>query len=168
MKKTALYQLLLALVLLAVAAALFFKLYPARPGGSGDAYFYDLAEHQLFVAPKGSIPPIPGIQGAGQSGVRAIVICTNGNPADKSHLAIAYLEKYSPEIKQLFESVRQARLAGRSEEGRINRQDIPPNTLVRTLADPDWHPLNTPAGQQCVNAWKIPGANGELPVICSP
>lgn len=168
MKKPALAKLLLALGLLAVAVVLFIQLYPSGAGGRGDAYFYDLAEQRLFVAPQGSIPPIAGVHGAAGAGVRAIVICTNGNPADRAHLAIAYLEKYSPEIKQLFEEVRQARLEGRSEEGRINKKDVPPNTLVRRLEDQDWHPLNTPEGRETVNAWKIPGPDGQLPAICSP
>lgn len=168
MKNPALYKLFLALLLLAAAIALFFQFKRSNQGGPDDAYFYDLAEKQLFVAPKGSIPPIKGIKGVDQAGVRAIVVCSNGNPADKAHLTIAYLEKYSPEIKQLFEEVRQARLEGRSEEGRINRRDIPPNTLVRTLQDTNWFPLNTPEGQQVVNGWKIPGPDGQIPVICSP
>jgi hypothetical protein len=131
------------LVLLAASVFFFIKLSPARESQHADAYFYDLNEQQLFVAPKGSIPPINGIKGAAMAGVRAIVIATNGNPADKKHLEIAYLEKYSPEIKQLFEEVRQARAEGRSEEGRIDRRQVHANTWVRRLHDAEWQPLDS-------------------------
>ena len=168
MNKSALFKVVLALALLSVAAVLFLKLSPAREGRHEDAYFYDLVEQKLFVAPKGSIPPIAGLKGADQAGVRAIVICTNGNPADKLHREIAYLEKYSPEIKQLFESVRQARAAGRSPEQSIDRRQIPPNTWVRRLRETDWHALNTPEGEQIVNEWNASGPDGRVPMVCSP
>jgi hypothetical protein len=131
-------------------------------------YFYDLTEKRLFAAPRGSIPPIAGIKGEADAGVRAVVICTNGNPNDKKHLSIAYLQKYAPEIKQLFEEVHKAREEGRDEQGRINRNQIPPNTLVRRLEDNDWHVLNSPEGQEIANGWNKPGPDGQTPVICSP
>ena len=102
------------------------------------------------------------------AGVRAIVICTNGDPADQGHRQIAYLEKYSPEIKQLFEEVRQARAAGHPAARSIDRSQIPPNTLVRRLQDTDWHPLNTPEGKSIANEWNAPGPDGRAPVVCSP
>jgi hypothetical protein len=168
MNKSALIKAVLAIALLSLAVVLFARLILARESRHEDAYFYDLVEHQLFVAPKGSIPPIKGIKGADLAGVRAIVICTNGNPADKQHREIAYLEKYSPEIKQLFETVRQTRAAGRVPEESIDRRQIPPNTWVRRLRDRDWHALNTPEGEQIVNEWNTPGPDGRVPVVCSP
>ena len=168
MKKNSLFKIGLALVLLSVAAVLFIKFSAAGDSQHEGIYFYDLEEHQIFVAPKGSIPPIKGIKGADQAGVRAIVICTNGNPADIKHRQIAYLEKYSPEIKQLFEEVRQARAAGHAATRSIDRSQLPPNTLVRRLQDTDWHALNTPEGNNIVNEWNTPGPDGRLPVVCSP
>lgn len=102
------------------------------------------------------------------AGVRAIVISTTGNAADKEHREIAYLEKYSPEIKQLFEEVRQARLAGRSAEGRIDRRQVPANTLVRRLHEAEWHALDTTEGKAIASEWNTPGADGTSPVVCSP
>ena len=168
MNKSALLKIALAMIFLCVAVVIFIKLSPAQESRHEDAFFYDLVERQLFVAPKGSIPPIKGMKGADQAGVRAIVICTNGNPADQRHRVIAYLEKYSPEIKQLFESVRQDRAAGRSPQVSIDRRQIPPNTLVRRLSDTDWHALNTPEGEQIVNEWNTPGPDGRSPIVCSP
>jgi hypothetical protein len=167
-KKSARGQIVLALVLLAASVFFFIKFSPAREREHGDAYFYDLQEHQLFIAPKGSIPPINGIKGAAMTGVRAIVIATNGDPADKRHLQIAYLEKYSPDIKQLFEEVRQARVAGRSEEGRIDRRQVHANTFVRRLKDSEWQSLETPEGKNIASEWNQPGPDGRAPVVCSP
>jgi len=168
MKKSARLQVVLALVLLAASVFFFIKLSPARESQHGDAYFYDVQEQQLFVVPRGSIPPINGIKGAAMTGVRAIVIATNGNPADKKHFQIAYLEKYSPDIKQLFEEVRQARAAGRSEEGRIDRRQVHANTWVRRLYDTEWQSLDTAEGQNIASEWNKPGPDGRTPVVCSP
>jgi hypothetical protein len=168
MTRYALAKVVLALALLATAVVCFIKLSPAGESRDENAYFYDLDEQKLFVAPRSSIPPIKGIKGGAMAGVRAIVISNTGDPADKKHRQIAYLEKYSPEIKQLFEAVRQARAEGRSAEGSIDRSQIPPNTWVRRLKDTDWHALNTPEGEQIVNEWNTPGPDGRVPVVCSP
>ena len=168
MNNSASVKVVFSLVLLSAAVVLYLKLSPARERQDGEAYFYDVEEQKLFVAPRGSIPPIKGLKGAANAGVRAIVISTSGNPADKGRLQIAYLEKYSPEIKQLFEEVRQARREGRSEEGRIDRKQVPPNTLVRRLQDAEWHALNTTEGKKIASEWNAPGPDGRTPVVCSP
>jgi hypothetical protein len=168
MKKSALAKLILALVLMAAAVVCFLKLSPASGGGNDNAFFYDLQAQQLFVAPRGSIPPIKGIKGAEMAGVRAIVISTSGNAADKKHRQIAYLEKYSPEMKQVFEEVRRARAEGRSSAVSIDRKQVPANTLVRRLHETEWHALDTAEGKQIVNEWNAPGPDGRLPVVCSP
>jgi hypothetical protein len=168
MKKSATIKVAVSLVLLAASVVLFIKLSPARESENGDAYFYDLQEKKLFVASRGSIPPINGIKGAAMAGVRAIVISPNGDPSDKKHLQVAYLEEYSPEIKALFEEVHQARMAGRSEEGRIDRREVVANTLVRRLQDTAWQPINSAEGKKIVNEWNTPGPDGQAPVVCSP
>jgi hypothetical protein len=168
MKKSATIKVAVSLVLLAASVVLFIKLSPARESENGDAYFYDLQEQKLFVAPRGSIPPINGIKGAAMAGVRAIVISPTGDPSDKKHLQVAYLEEYSPEIKALFEEVHQARMAGRSDEGRIDRREVVANTLVRRLQDTEWQPINSAEGKKIVNEWNTPGPDGRVPVVCSP
>jgi hypothetical protein len=168
MKKSASIKVAVSMVLLSAAVFFFIKLSPARENLNGDAYFYDLQEQKLFVAPKGSIPPINGIKGAPMAGVRAIVICTNGDPSDKKHLQIAYLEKFSPEIKELFEEVHEARLQGRSEEGRIDRKEVIANTLVCRLEDTNWQPLTSEEGRRIADEWNTAGPNGQTPIICSP
>lgn len=157
-----------ALALLAGSVVFFIKLSPAGESGDSRSYFYDLEEQKLFVAPSSSIPPINGIKGGAAAGVRAIVISPTGEPGDQKHRQIAYLEKYSPEIKQLFEEVRQARAAGRSEEGRIDRSQVPPNTWVRRVHETEWHALSTAEGKKIASEWNVPGPDGRAPTVCSP
>ena len=166
--KSSKVQLVLAIGLLSASVVFFIKFSPARENQHGNAYFYDLEEKQLFIAPSGSIPPIDGIKGAAMAGVRAIVIATNGDCTDRKHLEIAYLEKYSPEIKQLFEEVRQARAQGRSEEGRIDRKQVHANTFVRRVQDTEWQSLESAEGKQIASEWNTPGPDGRTPVVCSP
>ena len=159
---------ILALVLLAIAVVCYIKLSPVSESLNENGFFYDLQEQKLFVAPITSIPPATGMKGAPLAGVRAFVISTTGNPADKKHRQIAYLQKYSPELKRLFEEVQQARAAGRSEAGRIDRSQIPANTLVRRLHDPEWYPLDSAEGEKITTEWNVPGPDGQSPAICSP
>jgi hypothetical protein len=167
-KKASVIKIAVSLALLATSAFFFVKFSPAKERRDGDAYFYDLQEQKLFVAPRGSIPPIDGIKGASGAGVRAIVISPSGDPGDKKHLQIAYLEKFSPEIKALFDEVHQARKEGRSEEGRIDRKEVVANTLVRRLQDSNWAPLTSDEGRRIADEWNTPGPDGKMPVVCSP
>jgi hypothetical protein len=168
MQASSVTKIVVSLVLLSAAVVFFIKLSPARNPENGGAYFYDLQEQKLFAAPSGSVPPIDGIKGAPMAGVRAIVICPNGDPSDKKHRQIAYLQKYSPEIKALFEEVHQARMQGRSEGERIDRKKVVANTLVRRLQDTNWESLNSEAGKKIANEWNAPGPDGRTPVVCSP
>src|SRR6266853_2865656 len=108
-------KLVIAIVLLALAVFFFVKFSPSHESQDDQAYFYDLKEQKLFVAPRSSIPPIPGIKTKDLIGVRAVVISTNGNPKDKTSRKIAYLERYAPELKRVLEAVQ----AGQ-------RTDVPP------------------------------------------
>ena len=168
MKKSDLIKIIASVVLIAAAVVLYLKLRPARESQNGDAFFYDLQEKKLFIAPQGSIPPIDGIDGAAGAGVRAVVVSPTGDASDKKNRQIAYLEEYTPELKTLFEEVHKARLEGRSEEGRIDRKDVAANTLVRRVQDTEWQPIGSPQGKIIVNEWNTPGPDGRMPVVCSP
>jgi hypothetical protein len=163
MNKSAIVKLALVLVLLAAAALNFSKLGPARERDDGNAYFYDLAEQKLFVAPRSSIPPILGIKRGELTGVRAIVISANGDPKDKASRKIAYLEKYSPDLKQVLESVRAGKttdVPSHSErQGRI---------FVRRFQDPEWYSVNSPEGEKIMTEWNVAGPEGKFPVVCAP
>ena len=131
----------------------------------GKVYFYDLSQQKLFAAPRSSVPPIRGIDNAEEDGVRAIVISENGNPADRKHRRIAYLEKYTPQLKAQFEAIQRD---GAGTTNSLRREDVPASTLVRRLTDRDWYPMNSAEGEKIVAEWNVPGPNGTYPVVCVP
>src|SRR6185369_6110613 len=136
---------------------------PAHESQDQNTFFYDLAEQKLFVAPRSAIPPIPGIKKTELTGVRAVVICTNGRPNDPASRKIAYLEKYSPELKQVMEAVQ----AGKDNPvpPRGTRQGL---IYVKRLADTEWQPVSSPEGEKILSEWNVPGPDGKLPMVCSP
>ncbi len=152
----------LAAVLLAGAVVCFIKLKP-EPEQSDKGYFYDLAAQKLFVAQRSLIPPIPGMDGKELTGVRAIVISTNGKPQDKASRQIAYLEKYGSDLKEALEAFR----AGKTTlvPSREERQS---QVFVKRLGDAEWHTVKSPEGERILTEWNVPGPDGRLPVVCSP
>ncbi len=153
------------LALLAIAGAGFFMFRSLRDGRGGveQAYFYDESQRQLFVAGRDLIPPIPGRDGPEEDGVRAVVVSITGDPGDKASRRIAYLEKYSPDLKRQMES---ARDAGSSPE--MGRGAAQQHRWVRRESESAWHPLSSPEGEQIVGEWVGLGVNGKTPVVCVP
>lgn len=95
--------------------------------------------------------------------MRAVVISTNGTPEDKKSWTVAYLEKYSPELKQQMEN---AQKTGQSPAlGRAGAQE---HRFVRRLGEDKWYPMNSPEAERIVSDWATPGPNGVTPVVCSP
>jgi hypothetical protein len=162
MNRSDIGKLALALALLVAAAVCFVKLRPA-PEQSEKGFFYDLAAQKLFVAPRSLLPPIPGINGKELTAVRAIVISTNGNPQDKASRRIAYLEKYSRELKQAMEAFR----AGKTTSA-ASHEERQTQILVRRLNETEWYAVKSPEGEQILTEWNVPGLDGKLPVVCSP
>jgi hypothetical protein len=162
MKTSDIGKLALALVLLAAAGLCFVKLKP-EPEQSGKGFFYDLAAQKLFVAPRTLIPPIPGINGKELTGVRAIVISTNGNPRDRAARKIAYLETYSPELKQVLEAVR----AGKTTSVPLH-QERQTQIFVKRLTEAQWYAVKSPEAERVLTEWNVPGPDGKLPVVCTP
>jgi hypothetical protein len=163
MNKSNLGKLSLALALLAGAAVCFVKLSPRDDGENDKGFFYDLAEQRLFVAPRTLIPPIPGLTGGALKGVRAVVISTNANPGDKASRKIAYLEKYSPELKEVLEAVR----AGKTSAV-PSHQERQAQIFVRRLNEAEWYAVKSPEGEKILTEWNVPGPDGKLPSVCSP
>lgn len=169
MNKSKAMQVGLAVVLLAVAGVLLVRFWRGQSKDTdGVVYFYDLSEQRLFTAPRSAVPPIQGINDAEPDGVRAVVISATGNPREKKNIQIAYLEKYTPELKAQIEALRRAEAAGQSTIGMIGHGVVPKNTLVRRLTDPDWVAVTTPAGERIVSEWNVPGPDGRYPVVCAP
>ncbi len=132
-------------------------------GVSEKAFFYDLSEKRLFVADRGLIPPIAGVNDAVTDGVRAVVVSTNGHPEVRSSWVVAYLETNAPELKEQLEA---AKAAGRPPEiGRTAAQGL---RLVKRPGDATWVSLSSPEGEQIVSEWLQLGTESSPPVICTP
>jgi hypothetical protein len=155
-------KLFLALGMLGLAAVFFRRsaAVPSRPAEL--AYFYDEGERALFPAPRNLLAPVSGWRKPGSVAVRAIVIAANGDPEDKAARRIAYLEKYSPELKAALEAARSGQAGA---PPRQFRQDF---TLVRRPDESDWHAISSREGKAILVEWQTPGPDGKRPTICSP
>lgn len=156
-------KLAAALALLAGAAGMVWRFLRSGDGVSEKAFFYDLSEGRLFVAERGLVPPIRGVNDAVEDGVRAVVVSTNGRPTDRRTWTIAYLETSTPELKRQLDA---ARAAGTAPElGRTAAQAM---RLVRRPGDAEWVSLASPEGEQIVTEWVTAGTGDRPPVVCTP
>lgn len=153
----------LAILMLGAAAFFFIRFLREDTGVSEKAFFYDLTEQKLFTAPRTAVPPIKGIKGAEEAAVRAVVISTTGDPKDKSSWKVAYLEKYSSELKKQIET---AQATGNSPS--MGRAQAQAHRFVRKISDSQWFPMDSPQGEAIVSDWATPGPNGVTPVVCAP
>ncbi|MBN9693820.1 MAG: hypothetical protein J0M24_26565 [Verrucomicrobia bacterium] len=158
-----LLKIVAAVALLALAGLQTWRWLSQGSGVSESAYFYDLSEGKLFVAQRGLIPPIRGINDSTEDGVRAVVVSTNGQPEAASTRVIAYLEMYAPELKQQLQS---AQAAGTPPE--ISRTAAQSLRLVKRPQDSGWVSLATPEGERIVGEWVHWGTDSAPPVICTP
>ena len=158
----------LAVVLLVGAGFRFIRFF--REGGSSDglAYFYDVSERKLFVAPRTLVPPIRGINDDELDGLRAVVISTTGNAKDEANRKIAYLEKYSPELKQQLEAMQSGQESVGGTGSRISRGAAQSLTFVRRLEEETWYAVNSPEAETIMTEWQVPGSDGRTPFVCVP
>jgi len=162
MKKPHLIKLALALLLLGCAGILFARFLRRDDGVSEKTFFYDLSERKLFAAAREAIPPIRGINDAGEDAVRAIVIAPGGDEDHEGERKIVYLEKYAPGLKQHIEKVR----AGQADPLPTRVQNS--MRFVKRVEDAEWHAVNSPEGQQIMTEWQVAGPDGEFPAVCVP
>jgi len=155
-------KVVFALVLLGLAAVMFAKYLRRDQGVSESTFFYDLSSKKLFAAAREAIPPIRGTDNAEEDAVRAVVIAPSGDPNKKSDRKIAYLEKYSPQLKELLAKVRD----GKAEPLPRGARDS--YRFVKRLNDTEWHAVNTPEGEKIMGEWNVPGPDGKFPAVCSP
>lgn len=153
---------LLAIALLAGAGLGFYRFFRNDSGIAEQTYFYDLSEKKLFAASREALPPIRGLNGPEEDAVRAVVICTSGDPDDPANRSIAYLEMYAPELKASLEQVR----AGKAEP--LPSKVRNGYRFVKRTGDDQWHAANSPEGEKILNAWNVAGADGKYPIVCSP
>ena len=159
-------QLTFAGVLFALAI-LFFVLFGPSERVALE-YFYDESEQKLFTAPAGSIPPIKGINDDQLDGVRAIVIAPKGKRGDESAHQIAYLEKWSPQLKQHMEAVTRAKAAGQAVPNIVDRSQRKFHQFVRRTDSPQWVHLNTDEAAKIMAVLRTKDAQGKIPEICMP
>lgn len=152
-----------AAALVAVAGWRVWKAMQPDPGVSEKAWYFDESARRLFVASRGLVPPVAGIDGPGVDGVRAVVVAPPGRCDDASARRIAYLETTTPELKQLLEK---AKASGRPPE--VTRGAAQGLRLVRRPDDPRWVSLVSPEGEAIVSGWATPGPDGISPAVCSP
>jgi hypothetical protein len=163
MNRPEIVKLILAVLLLGLAAGLGLRFFQREGSRTDRAFFYDLSERKLFSGPRNAVPPIRGVDGAEEDAVRAMVISTNGNPADPAGRMIAYLEKYSAELKREMEA---ARASGGSPA--MGRAEAQAHRLVQRPGDSEWYPMSSPEAERIVSAWLTAGPGGSTAVICSP
>jgi hypothetical protein len=166
--KKAATMLTLAVVLLAGAAFRFSRFLGERSQTGENAYYYDLSEGKLFVAPRTLVPPIRGINNDEPDGMRAIVISTSGDSKDKASQKIAYLEKYAPELKQQFEAMQSGQESRAPSGSRISRGAAQSFIFVRRLDEETWYSVNSNEGEKIMTEWQVPGRDGKVPVVCVP
>lgn len=154
----------LALAGFAATAAVYWLIRSIAGGSHGnDTFFFDVSAGRLFTAPGGSVPPIRGVDGPEEDAFRAVVVSVSGNPADKASWRVAYLERYSPELKQQIE----ASQAG-GPPSAMGRGGASAHRWVRRTNEVEWVSLGSEAGERIVSEWMAAGVNGATPAICTP
>lgn len=143
-----------------------------RSGHAGNrVWFYDESEKKLYSMPDTTIPPDKGIGGPSGDGEKAVVVTFGKDWHDRTNWRIAYLQKYTPELKKALDELMIARAAHRVFDGSApSRQSeyFQSNTLLKRVEDHDWYPANSDEGKKILTEWRAwRGANGSGPVICS-
>lgn len=160
---------LAGLTVLALVFA-FGKLRHFRNDGEAGArvWFYDQNARRLYPAPRTVIPP----DGNNDTRVRTVVIGFEGMRNDISQLKIAYLEKYSPELKALLEraqAAHAARLLFLETMPSPNSAYFQDNTLVKRPGEASWHTIGSDEARRLASEWREwRGPGGQRPIISIP
>jgi hypothetical protein len=157
------FKLAAALAALGVAGFFLVGFFRGGDGVSDAVFFYDLSEKKLFPAPRTAVPPIQGVNNAEKDGVRAVVISTTGDPKDKKSWKIAYLEKYSDELKAQMET---SQREGTTRQ--MGRAEALGHRFVARAEQLRWLPMKSAEAEQVLNEWTTMGTNGTTPIVCSP
>lgn len=120
------------------------------------SYFYDQSEKKLYTVPRDTLPPHDGIGGTSGDGVRAVVVAPRDRTMDPAKRRIAYLETYSPELREKLDAVLSARKAGRGSQVKgLTGVDpfVIKNTLVRRENEDVWHDMTTAEAKKIIAEW---------------
>jgi hypothetical protein len=135
-------------------------------------WFYDQSEKRLYAVPAGTIPPHKGTGGKSGDGVRAVVVTFPGRRGPAAERRVAYLESYSPQLKDLLERICAARAAGERYQGSIPSRDsdyFQTNSLVKRVGNAAWYPTGSAEAQRIVSEWRSwRRPEGLAPVVCIP
>jgi hypothetical protein len=162
-----------SLLVLAVVVVIFAIGRMRHSGGDGEAgaqvWFYDQSAKRLYPASRELIPP----DGKDEVKVRAMVIGFQGMANKVSQLKIAYLQKFSPELKDLLQRAATAHAAKQPFTEKIPSQSsqyYQDNTYVKLPGDDDsWHRTGSPEARQIMAEWREwRGPAGQLPIISVP
>lgn len=118
------------------------------------SWFYDESAEALFAGPLNAIPPIAGIDGPEEDGVRAVVVAPAGQCGKEDAREIAYLEKFSPLLKRQMEATEQAKATGEVVPELLDRSSATAHRFVRRVEDEEWVSLRTQLGLEIVEAWR--------------
>ena len=129
------------------------------------AFFYDVSARRIFLGSRTALPPIRGVDGPEEDAFRALVISTNGRPGDRRSWQVAYLEKFTPELKEKMAAAQNS-----GEALAMGRLEAQRHRLLRRPSDPAnaWHPMDSPEGEAILNGWARPGPDGITPIVCTP
>jgi len=129
----------------------------------GQIWFYNLKTQELFAGSDRSVPPIDTQSGAATA-VQACVYTCDVNPKSTNRF-IAYLKKFSPELKQAIDAALQ-RADDQSSIGFMLERN-PEGVLVSSLEAAQWFPELSDQGQKIVAAG-IKSGGCPHPQICLP
>lgn len=135
-------------------------------------WFYDQSAKRLYAVPTDTVPPHKGVGGRSGDGVRATVVAFRGEQSDPQKRRIAYLETYTPELKQVLEQVRSAHGAHQKYSGPLPARDsdqFQTNTLVKRPEGQGWVPVSSPEGRRIQSEWRSwRRSDGQSPIVCVP
>ena len=118
------------------------------------SWFYDESAEVLFAGPLNAIPPITGIDGPEEDGVRAVVVAPAGQCGKEDARESAYLEKFSPLLKRQMEATERAKATGEVVPELLDRSSATAHRFVRRLGDAEWASLRTQLGLEIVETWR--------------
>ena len=139
-----------------------------RPNGEPQAYFYDLSAKELFSALETAVPPIRGVDGPEEDGVRAAVVSPTGDCKDKKSRKIVYLERFSPELKKQYEAMRLHDSDMSKVTVTVPRGAVSAHTFIGHPDQTNWFPSFIAEASALMTRWKVRGVSGKYPIICVP
>ncbi len=154
----------IAAILLATAAVAYVVTTTLSRRTAGElGFFYDVSAARIFTGPRDAPPPIRGVDGSAEDAFRAVVVSATGKPSDRSSWKVAYLERFSPELKEKMLAAQRA-----GEALAMGRMEMQNHRFVRRVDDREWQAMSSPEAEAILSEWTRLGSNGATPVLCTP